>query len=68
MQIAQEFIGKYIEWLNDHNNADLTDREYGNKYGWGKFSEPQKDTQKHCCGLPGTYTKESTCTNGNRTG
>ena len=46
MQIAKEFIGKYLEWLNDHNNADLTDREYGRKYGWGKFSEPQKDTQK----------------------
>lgn len=46
LKIASEFITKYLEWLNDHNNADLTDREYGNKYGWGKFSEPQKDTQK----------------------
>lgn len=45
-QIAKEFISKYTEWLNDHNNADMSDREYGRKYGWGKFEEPVKDTQK----------------------
>ena len=46
LRIAKEFIGKYTEWLNDHNNADMTDRDYGRKYGWGKSSEPVKDTQK----------------------
>lgn len=46
MRIAKEFIGKYIEWLNDHNNPELSDRDYGRKYGWGKHTEPFKDTQK----------------------
>ena len=46
MQIAKEFISKYTEWLNDHNDADLTDGEYGRKYGWYKSAEPVKDTQK----------------------
>ena len=44
--IAMEFITKYIEWLNDHNNPDLPDREYGRKYGWGKMNSEMKDTQK----------------------
>ena len=46
MQIAKEFITKYTEWLTDHNNAELSDRDYGWKYGWGRHAEPVKDTQK----------------------
>lgn len=46
LKIASEFISKYLEWMNDHNNADLSDREYGRKYGWGRSEEPVKDTQK----------------------
>ena len=46
IQIAKEFIAKYLEWLNDHNNSEMTDREYGRKYGWGKSTEPIKDSQK----------------------
>lgn len=44
--IANEFMSRYVEWLSDHNNEDLSDRDYGRKYGWGKHSEPFKDTQK----------------------
>lgn len=46
MQIAKEFISKYTEWFADHNNTEMSDREYGRKYGWGKSAEPVKDTQK----------------------
>lgn len=46
MYIANDFISKYIEWLNDHNNPEMSDRDYGRKYGWGKHTEPFKDTQK----------------------
>lgn len=46
MHIAKEFISKYIEWLNDHNNPEMSDRDYGRKYGWGKFPADMKDTQK----------------------
>lgn len=46
LQIAEEFIDKYVEWLNDHNSREMTDREYGRKYGWGKSSTELKDTQK----------------------
>lgn len=46
MQVAKEFISKYVEWLKDHNNHEMTDREYGWKYGWGKHASEMKDTQK----------------------
>lgn len=46
MTIAEDFITKYIEWLNDHNNPEMSDREYGKKYGWGKHDSEMKDTQK----------------------
>lgn len=46
LTVAREFSSKYLEWLNDHNNVELSDRDYGRKYGWGKFASPQKDTQK----------------------
>lgn len=46
MQIAKEFISKYSEWLNDYNNPEISDREYGKKYGWGKGVVEMKDTQK----------------------
>lgn len=45
-KIATEFVAKYIEWLTDHNNPELSDRDYGWKYGWGRATEPMKDTQK----------------------
>jgi hypothetical protein len=46
LKIAKEFISKYIEWLNDHNNPEMSDRDYGRKYGWGRFPSEKKDTQK----------------------
>ena len=46
VKIAKEFIDKYLEWLSDHNNPEMTDRDYGRKYGWGKFASEMKDTQK----------------------
>ena len=46
MKVAQEFISKYVEWLNDHNNPEMSDRDYGRKYGWGKCTSEMKDTQK----------------------
>jgi hypothetical protein len=46
LQIAKEFIDKYIEWLSDHNSREMTDGEYGWKYGWGRFQSDMKDTQK----------------------
>ena len=63
LHIAKEFIDKYIEWMNDHNNAEMSDREYGMKYGWARFTSPVKDTQKsviyfqsHC--FNGKYRNE----------
>lgn len=46
LKIAGEFIAKYLEWMGDHNSAEMTDNEYGRKYGWGRSAEPVKDTQK----------------------
>lgn len=46
MNVAKEFIDKYIEWLNDHNNPQMSNQEYGKKYGWGKMNSEMKDTQK----------------------
>ena len=46
LQIAREFIDKYVEWMTDHNNPEMSDRDYSWKYGWGRHSEPVKDTQK----------------------
>lgn len=46
LKIASEFITKYLEWLHDHNNAELSNGDYGRKYGWGKFPDPLKNTQK----------------------
>ena len=39
VQIAKEFISEYAEWMNDHNNADMTDSEYGRKYGMLKDND-----------------------------
>lgn len=48
LKIAKEFIGKYNEWLNDYNNAEIPEREYGRKYGWYRNNSIpfMKDTQK----------------------
>lgn len=46
MIIAKEFISKYAEWLNDYNNQNMTDRDYGWKYGWCRGKPGMKDTQK----------------------
>lgn len=46
LRIATEFINRYIEWLNDYNNPNMSEREYGRKYGWGKSAASIKDTQK----------------------
>lgn len=44
--IAKDFISKYLEWLNDYNNPEMPESEYGRKYGWGKGAPEMKDTQK----------------------
>lgn len=48
LKIAKEFISKYHEWLNDYNNKELSDKDYGWKYGWCRNpnTEVMKDTQK----------------------
>lgn len=45
IKIATEFVHRYNEWLSDSNNSELTDREYGKKYGYGKSATEKKDTQ-----------------------
>ena len=46
LKIATEFINKYCEWLNDYNNPEMSDSQYGWKYGWLRSAETVKDTQK----------------------
>lgn len=46
MKIAKEFITKYIEWLNDYNNPEMSDKDFGWKYGWRRSASEMKDTQK----------------------
>ena len=46
MLIAKEFIDRYLEWLNDYNSHEMTEREYARKYGWGKGAAEMKDLQK----------------------
>ena len=48
LKIAKEFISKYLEWLADYNDKELTDWDYGRKYGWRRNPsiETMKDTQK----------------------
>ncbi len=46
MKIAKEFIAKYVEWMNDYNNPEMSDKDYGWKYGWGRTAPEVKDTQK----------------------
>lgn len=46
LKIAKEFVDKYLEWLNDYNSPEMSDREYGRKYGWGKGAAEMKDIQK----------------------
>jgi len=45
--IAKEFISKYLEWIADYNNTELTASDYGRKYGYSRSEETktQKDTQ-----------------------
>ena len=45
MQIAKEFITKYTEWLNDHNSEEMSDKDYGWTYGFGKHKDAFKDNQ-----------------------
>ena len=33
-RITQEFIDGFVEWLKDE--AEMSDFDYGRKYGWGK--------------------------------
>lgn len=46
LQIAKDFIDQYLAWLNDYNNPEMPEREYANKYGWGKSTPEMKDLQK----------------------
>lgn len=46
LKIATEFINRYREWLSDYNNSEMSDRDYGWKYGWRRTAETVKDTQK----------------------
>ena len=43
-RIKAEFIRRYYEWLDDEKN--LSDHDYGWKYGWKKGDQPHKDNQK----------------------
>ena len=46
--ISDDFLNRYYSWLEDYNNKELSDRDYGHKYGWGRGSEEQKkDLQKN---------------------
>lgn len=49
IMIAKEFIEKYLEWINDYNNQELSDFDYGRKYGWRRNTSEQtkKDLQKN---------------------
>ena len=44
--ISKDFMNRYLTWIEDHNSSDMTDYEYGRKYGWGKGQQPIKDNQK----------------------
>ena len=46
LSIAKDFINKYLEWMNDYNNSEMSESEYGRKYGWGKSAPEMRDTQK----------------------
>ena len=48
LKIAKEFISKYLEWLADYNDKEMTDLDYGRKYGWRRNHsiKTMKDTQK----------------------
>lgn len=46
LKIAKEFITKYVEWLNDYNNHEMSDKDFGWKYGWRRSTPEVKDTQK----------------------
>lgn len=46
LQIAKEFIEKYLDWLNDYNSPEMSEGEYARKYGWGKGAAEMKDLQK----------------------
>ena len=43
-RIGQELISGFREWLADRDN--LTEDEYGRKYGWGKGENKQSDSLK----------------------
>ena len=44
-RISEEFMSKYREWLKDY--AEMTERDYGKKYGWQKNPEIEaKDNLK----------------------
>ena len=43
-RIKEEFIRRYYEWLDDEQN--LSDHDYGWKYGWLKCETLHKDNQK----------------------
>lgn len=42
-RIKEEFMQKYYEWLNDYVN--LSNHDYGWKYGWQKNGKQYKDNQ-----------------------
>jgi hypothetical protein len=46
LKIATEFITKYREWLSDYNNPDMSDHDFGWKYGWRRSEKAAKDLQK----------------------
>jgi len=47
MLIAKEFISKYLEWLSDLNNDEMSENEFGRKYGWGKTNQDGKIIHKN---------------------
>lgn len=38
LRIARDFINRYVEWLGDRNNDEMSNMDYAHKYGWSKIS------------------------------
>ena len=43
-KIGQELVSGFREWLTDHDN--LTENEFGRKYGWGKGTVKHTESYK----------------------
>lgn len=43
-KVSEEFVRRFYEWLKDE--AEMSDSDYGRKYGYSKPKEPHKDNVK----------------------